>query len=178
MTFDRNVQGNRIEDGRMILGMRAGPEVGDVDSLLHEMGHFIEIDDARCTSYGWGLDVRMAYFPGHPPCHDPQTFQACEREIRVTAIQQALATHFNNAFDDYFHAKLIWDWVPGSCYIPKDGLPKFGDQSISLDDRIKARCDRIVEFITQEAEKWSIEKIRTEWNRKCKIHDQRMARDA
>lgn len=170
LNFSPQVEGNCIDDGRMVLGMRSGP-VKDEDALLHEMGHFVEIDDARCTLPGWGLHVTTVCFPGHPPCLDPRTFQACEREIRVMGIQRVLAAHFNMDFDDFYHAKLIWDWVPGVFFMP--GLPSCRDESVSRDDLYKARVERMMEMIVESSAQWTVDRIYAEWTRKCAIHDMR-----
>ena len=174
LTFDSEIQGNKIVDGRMVLGMRAGYE-SETENLLHEMSHFIEIDDARCASTGWGLSVNMAYFAGHPPGPDPRTFQAPAREIRVSAIQRVLSQHFNIEFDDFTWAKLIYDWVPGSCYVLAEfeGLPEWGDETFSYNEHIKLRCDKIKEAIVAQSHTWTIEQIRNEWDRKCQLLEQR-----
>lgn len=169
LTYSSKVEGNHVIDGRLVLGMRAGPEVKKIN-LLHEMAHFIEIDDARCMVYGWGLKVPETYIPGHRPFYDPQTFQAGAREIRVSAIQRVLAQHFHVPFGDYYAAKLIWDWVPGSCYVTQEfsELPSW-DAGIEYARRIKLFCTRIMEAIIDESSKWSLERVREEWERKCLV---------
>lgn len=182
LRFDPDTEGNKIVDGRMVLGMRAGPVRNDPLTLLHEMAHFIEIDDARCTVDGWGLQVPYLSIPPYAPCKNPQTFQAAAREIRVSAIQRVLAHHFGFEFDDYYGAKLIWDWVPGANFIctvfPEvpcfSAFERDDPNQPSYREMVKLRCDRIAQAIADKAKKWTIDEIRAEWNRKCQIHEERM----
>lgn len=158
VSFSEDVEGNEIENGKLILGMRAYTDVS-VDNLLHEMSHFVEIDDDRCGMLGWGLRVARICVMG-TWCTNIQTFQACEREIRVHGIQRVLASTANAPFDAREKAELIWDWIPGSCYVF---------------DRFPGTVDpvaRITQAILDESNKWDLTLIRVEWDRKCGIfHD-------
>lgn len=84
-----SLEGSLVNDQKqLVLGCRAGP-VEDVDNLLHEMGHFIEIPDHRILISGWGLtypEIEIC----HQICREPSTTQAVERELRVFAIQKHL----------------------------------------------------------------------------------------
>jgi hypothetical protein len=93
LSYDEKIQGNMIHENGMTLGMRAGPETAE-SNLLHEMAHFIEIDDARAFSYRWGLSNPKVEIMGRI-CLEPQTCQDVLREIRVIAIQSKLADLFD-----------------------------------------------------------------------------------
>lgn len=57
MKYSEKLEGQRIDnDGNVWVGSRSGPKF-HVQSLLHEMCHFVEIDRKRCYAYGWGLQV-------------------------------------------------------------------------------------------------------------------------
>lgn len=96
------VEGNRIIDGRLAVGMRAGPSLS-VSNLLHEMAHFVEIDDRRCGMAGWGLKTPrvLMYTPhyGHPVYDSFKTAQHIEREIRVCAFQANAGAALGVALD-------------------------------------------------------------------------------
>lgn len=79
LSWSGRLEGSTIDRGRLVLGMRAGPNIS-INHLLHEMAHLVEIDDERCFAPSWGL--RGKEFP--------RTFQATEREMRVGAIQIVL----------------------------------------------------------------------------------------
>src|SRR5271155_2850520 len=83
-----NLEGMRVIDGCLSLGCRTGP-VRTSFGLLHEMSHFVEIDDARMLTEGWGLRLPEVYVPGQYArmCAVPVTKQATERELRVSAYQ-------------------------------------------------------------------------------------------
>src|SRR5258708_1169089 len=49
------LEGNNIIDsGQVELGTWSGP-LADIGILFHEMGHFVEINEARMNKDGWGL---------------------------------------------------------------------------------------------------------------------------
>lgn len=98
LSYSESVEGNSVRDsGEMILGLRSGPEVC-VSALVHEMAHFIEIDDSRAFSTGWGLEFRIVEIMGHSCC-EPTTCQGLLREVRVCAIQMQLSSHFGMSPD-------------------------------------------------------------------------------
>lgn len=70
--------------------MRAGPEIG-VDNLCHELAHFVEIDEARSASQGWGFKYgETVSIPGHGTWQEFRKDQHIRREIRVWGIQYHL----------------------------------------------------------------------------------------
>lgn len=84
------------ERGRLMFGVWAGP-AARVSNLLHEMAHFVEIDERRMGKRGWGLRLpKMHYIPGPyggSTWCEPTTMQITAREIRVIAYQHHLHVH-------------------------------------------------------------------------------------
>lgn len=197
--IDLNVQGTKVEwtNGMgyinprdfngIILGGKAGPQV-HVSNLLHEMAHFIEIDDARCTQPGWGLRVRQVYFMGES-YNDPRTYQATLREARVGAIQLELAEFFGVKYDYEEPADKEEDWdlkyTLDATNLAKifhrflpDGVHAFKRFRISL--KSKDYEQRAIACLAKEIEKRRerlyIEYLWSEFRRKCAIHDRRLAK--
>lgn len=86
--FKWNTSQQVDRDGTVWLGGRAGP-VRSVTNLCHEMSHLVEIDDERCGTPGWGLQVAQIKILDRI-CVDTQTTQCTERECRVAAYQHNL----------------------------------------------------------------------------------------
>lgn len=94
LDFDPNLQGARVVKGRQTLGLRLGPVKRELDALFHEIGHFIEIDDARICVSGWGLVYGTEIDFGHRVVQEYQSCQGTQREVRVCVIQSLLQEHF------------------------------------------------------------------------------------
>ncbi len=88
------------EHGRLMFGVWAGP-AAQTDNLLHEMAHFVEIDERRMGMHGWGLRLpKMHYIPGPyggSSWCEPKTMQISAREIRVMAYQHHLHVYLGIA---------------------------------------------------------------------------------
>jgi hypothetical protein len=165
------VEGCTVKDDVLWLGRRAAFEASD-ESLLHEMAHFIEIDDERCVTFGWGLSVTQVFILGQF-YNEPTTFQACARELRVSAIQKVLSEHFGIAFSDQYWGKLVYDFVPGSLFAYQeyeDVVPLSKDDR-PYKERERALIDRFARDIREQAKKLKIEQLRAEWDRKCAVAD-------
>lgn len=87
MEIERTLEGQRVEDGVIYLGARTGPCIS-VDNILHELAHFIEIDEARMHLGGWGFKYGQTItIPGHGTWEEFHKDQHINREIRTWAIQ-------------------------------------------------------------------------------------------
>jgi len=75
-------EGQRVRDGIVYLGLRCGPAYC-WDALVHEIAHFIEIDEARMDRDAWGF--RWPYDEEGRPINFT-TSAHIERELRVFAI--------------------------------------------------------------------------------------------
>lgn len=93
LRFRRGISGNRLdEDGTLFIG--DGHLSGDWErpdylgesNTIHEMAHFVEIDQRRCGMYGWGLKVPEKFIYNRlVPV--PMTHKIADREMRVLAYQ-------------------------------------------------------------------------------------------
>ncbi len=103
------------------LGGRAGLEV-DLSNLLHEIGHLIDIDDARVIQQGWGL-----FYPeiavGGRNCQAPETSKAVLREVRVIAWQDLLAEQVGFKSDPKEFIKSL-RWMADFVFIPVPSVEK------------------------------------------------------
>lgn len=173
LRVDTSFIGNRPRDGAMLLGCESSSEDGpgesaDLGILLHEMGHLIEIDDDRCHMLGWGLWVRRIAILGQP-CHEPLTFQATEREMRVCAIQKKLADHAGVPFDVMHWMDLFMKYQPDwYCF-----HVRYPDVDRKATDDEKARI--MGEDTLKQSEELSLDDILSEWDRKASILKQRSA---
>lgn len=105
----------RVEEGKLQLGGRAGPTV-HISNLCHEMAHLVEIDDARCGQPGWGLQLPKVFIYDRM-CLNPETNQATRREVRVAAYQLNLMRHLGLRATP---AGLVraYTFLPDWCFVP------------------------------------------------------------
>jgi hypothetical protein len=196
---DLNVEGMKVEwtnrmqymDPRdfngIILGGRAGPQV-HVSNLLHEMAHFIEIDDERCTRPGWGLHIRQVYLMGKS-YNDPNTYQATLREARVGAIQLELAEFFGVKYDADEPADITEEWIRKHTLDAMDlatTFHRFMPDSVHAYRRFRIKIGAkdyekrayacLAKEIEKRRERLYIEYLWSEFRRKCGIHDRRLAK--
>lgn len=174
VTVEVETEGNRyekLEDPRspMIFGCRAGPaswqDSYEISNLLHEMGHFLEIDTARMGIPGWGLRHRQVYLMGRI-FDEPVTCQGTMREARVMGYQIALGRLVG------FEADLAETVEPlrnmsDFCFVPAD--PEVKDYNLSrlltlglvanetaeklkTTDLLKAWNDRVLQL--RDAPRW------------------------
>jgi hypothetical protein len=157
LRWDREVQGNKVEDGCMLLGMRAAGEYS-VGSLLHEMAHLIEIDDDRCHLFGWGLRTRKVTFRGRT-YSEPLTFQCSERELRTMAIQKVLSKHLRVRMDLNY-------WGPLITWLPDWYAHNFGE-SVSCNSPKWKRL--VVADLRKRIEAVELDEVLVEWDRKANL---------
>lgn len=132
--FDMNLEGMRPINGGICLGGRAGPSV-DASNLLHEISHFLEIDEPRMTVRDWGLRIKSRVFVGEMEFIEAQTAEACLREARVFAMQKVLAEGLGFRFDKARSAHIIERYIDGSLFLPGNNEK---DRKRFLRDRIEA----------------------------------------
>jgi len=91
LKWDVWVEGQRVVNGIVVLGMKAGP-LAQVQNLCHELCHYAEIEIERCNQHGWGLGFpQIQYIPGFGDFRDSfKTPAHHEREMRVWAFQSIL----------------------------------------------------------------------------------------
>lgn len=140
--YKPGLEGSKWIRGKFYIGDRAGLQV-HIGNLLHEIAHFIEIDDERCFKDDWGL-----IYP-----QQPKTFQAVQREARVWGIQWCLCDTKQIKFMFDEHAGLFthivgWELMSGT---------------------YRTKKDLVKSWIIAEKAKWTKNKILKEWNRKIKL---------
>lgn len=97
--IDEEVEGQSAFENRIKIGCRAGPSMC-LSNLVHEICHFIEIDQRRMSKHGWGLKFgKQVYIPGYPVFYEMNSIQAIEREVRVWAMQMNFSKEKNVKFD-------------------------------------------------------------------------------
>jgi hypothetical protein len=156
IVIDWKHEGQRIDEHSLVLGGRAGYEVC-LTNLIHEMGHLVEIDDARIMEYSWGLTLPEVYLPGRYSrmAPTPATTQACLRECRVIAMQWLL----QNAIGITTSAL---EAVSSLQYMPDFFLaPGVSDQ-----DKLDFLKEQMLEYA---ANKYTLEYFDTEWIRKVQL---------
>lgn len=152
-------EGQHVQGGIVELGTWAGPHA-DISNLLHEMGHFVEIDQPRMAKYGWGLKFGKYYQIGMHSGHEPYTAQSVWREIRVWAYQINLMNHYNIP-ETIENMTASADYLPAICYVPG-----------------KTKEERLA-YVAAETRKMSllpayqVVSFATEWERRAKILDRR-----
>jgi len=151
------------------VGDRAGPE-RSVHNLLHELAHFVEIDEARMCCTGWGLHVRQVLV-FNQLCYEPQTSQATERELRVIAYQTnlALALGYASRLPSYVTAL---SWLADYCNVPlADGrlLSEHGPKEVNY-ERVEASRNRWrLSRARQLQSTYTYERFQQEWHRKLQL---------
>lgn len=160
-------EGNAVDNNRFMFATWAGP-TADVGNLLHEMGHFVEINPERCHRPGWGLGYgKKIVIGGREYDEGMHTKKAIEREIRTFAIQLVLSNHYGITVDDddshdskgrlerYF--AIICRWVDGF------HLYKTRDDDLSYNEQEQSAIDTIEQLIVEESKKWTFDSIRAAW---------------
>lgn len=153
----KDLQGMKIINGVPIFGMAAGPS-RSVTHLLHEICHFVEIDEARMCSPMWGLrfprEQSFVSFNGYRSTwFEPKTTQATERELRVFAMQEAM--HI------YLDVPPIREKVPDLCSFLMDAhliLPGSGK-----DQKERWILDRFDQIRASRPEMYTVEHVRRVW---------------
>lgn len=158
------------EAGNVVLGPWAGPEAL-ISNLVHEMSHFVEIDEGRMTEFGWGLHVPEIHIAGRL-CLEPQTRQATERELRVIAFQVNVLEYlgFPRSVRDLVEPL---DWMPDWVFVPiEDGSSAFGeDRSHKLSYREITKSQK--RWCAKEVERlrptFTAERFIAEWKRRNEL---------
>jgi len=170
-----DVEGMRVKDNRLTLGMRAGPS-RCLTNLIHEMCHLVEIDDARILSSGWGLTTPTQYIPGRYSHNAPipVTWQPIKREVRVIAMQWQLETSIGVGLTKR-EALAAMEYMPDWCNVP-DGRPdNYDEMEWQERDVIRPTFDETrfahLEAYMNEciAGKWTLTFFNDEWKRKTEL---------
>lgn len=149
-----DVEGQRVRDGKILFGLRSGPVRHSLSALLHEMAHFIEIDESRMLEDGWGLIAPEEWLPGHPyPICEPVTDRMLEREIRVVAIQSYLH-EFSGVEDDVLDTLAALRFIPTVRSFPFDEV-RF--------------LESVMPMYLEQRARWDADRVLSEWHRRAQI---------
>tara|TARA_R100001132_G_C3273357_1_gene95438 strand:- start:3082 stop:3618 length:537 start_codon:yes stop_codon:yes gene_type:complete len=149
------------------LGGRAGIS-HDLNNLIHEMAHMIEIDDARVHLRGWGLTCLTVVEVMGVEYMEPVTPQATLREVRTFAIQKVISDHIGHPVDVRKDLAVLVKWLPDWC--PAKYYYKANEVE-GYDESERVLFDRVADDILERASRLTIEEVHQEFVRKCGVHD-------
>jgi len=165
-----NLEGQKIENNLPVIGARAGPEI-KAWNLLHEMAHFVEIDDDRMCSYGWGLRVPEVFVYDRM-CVEPTTTQMTKREIRVIAFQRNVMVYLGMEEPASKSVNSL-HFLPDHTLVPlEDGSPAYIEGRPvckSLKQTDKSRMKWIANQVEALQSKYTLEFFISEWERKNQL---------
>jgi len=101
---------------KLRLNCQVGPALSVSEGLCHEIGHLLEIDDARVCEPGWGLRLPTHYLLGQS-WSEPRTVQSILRECRVIAWQTRLLETVSAPFNPFRFSGSL-QYMPDYCLIP------------------------------------------------------------
>lgn len=162
------VEGQAVEDGQLILGLRLGPVRGSVESgLLHEMGHLLEINDARILRWGWGFYYGPEQEIMGRTIAEPRTSQGVWRELKVIAYQKHLSDYYGMPLD-LFRAVGALRFVPSWLWFKRDVLPQALKEEIDYDAGEEAAITAGVALVEawSHLPMYSFDAMQVEWDRK------------
>lgn len=141
----------------LAFGARAGTFLDiNLTNLAHEMAHFVEIDEARCSMDGWGLKSPTSLVMGLE-CIKPHTMQATARECRVIAHQSNLLEALGFSVDVHMLAnglQVMYD----CCHVPNVNESKYQESNVF---RIQY-CARYINELRTKPE-YSFENFKQVW---------------
>lgn len=135
------------------IGRRAGPSEED-SNAVHELAHFIEMEDNRIGQDRWGMKIKQGdYIPEYRTFVNSEftTIKHLERECRVWAIQYILESEL---FDI---PVTVEELAESSPYLP-DLWFLIGD-----DKKIKTHT---IKLIKENIKKYSLAGIKKEYDKK------------
>lgn len=170
---DPAIEGQQIDKaGNVVIGTRSGP-VYTIAALLHEMCHFVEIDEERMNTPRWGLGYSESCWFSTPwdnyraGFYEPKTIIGLKREIRVHAYQYGLTDYVratNEVFEDIEALEYLSDYPNIPIFVP-DFKKRYGK---NYDKSRKAWLhDQLNELI--KLPQYSAETFLAEWYRRNAI---------
>jgi hypothetical protein len=174
--LDPVVQGNRIlENGVISFGASAALHIKN-ENLLHEMSHFVEVDQRRMAMHGWGLRCKTKVKVMGQYYNEPRTCQATLRECRVIAYQANLAELFDIPHDVVDFARAL-QWMSDTAFVPlEDGTRPYCEGASHGLDSVQIRESQHLWCVAQIAkfrEELTAGKFLAEWYRRRDILDKR-----
>ncbi len=168
------LQGQRVsEDGIVRIGDRAGPGRA-LSNTVHELAHFVEIDDARQQTFGWGLHVPTVVVCGQT-CTEPTTHKMVDRELRVMAYQVNLMQALGAPPMRVRRLVQALQYMPDFILVPlEDGRPAYGEgapsrKEIPYEKVDPSRISWMVNRVQELRAEFTFERFRAEWFRKIAL---------
>ena len=156
-------------------------EDDQIANLCHEMAHFVEIDDDRCTAHGWGLKYPERFVIDRT-CYEPVTCNGVMREIRVLAYQKNVQ-RFLGCSQDIHETTIALEHLEDYIHVPilSGEAPYSEGTTHGLNyDQIKNSqfewCKNKVDELARDP-KYGIDAFISEWNRKLKIVQERFSQN-
>ena len=149
-------QGLEYHDTYLEIGRRAGPDKED-SNAVHELAHFIEMEDNRVGMAMWGMRVKVGdYIPEYNAYvnNEFNTLKHLKRESGVWAIQYILQNEL------FGIPVTVEELAQSSPYLP--------DVWWLIGDDKKVR-DKTAKLIRNYAEKYSLQGIKDEYKHKIKL---------
>lgn len=125
--YDSKISGQKVNGDRIKIGPWAGPETA-ISNVLHEVCHFVEIDEARMRESGWGLIVPTQFLFGKM-FNEFSTPKHIYREQRVWAYQLNLHYKYGIREDAYEFAKSA-QWLGGFGWLLEEHRGKTDKQRL------------------------------------------------
>jgi len=172
LKFRRGLSGNWVENDVVFIGDGSYAFGGPEDEtplhrsmLAHEMAHFVEIDQRRCGSYGWGLKVHEVTVLGQKYA-EPRTRQCAEREGRVLAYQFNLLEHLGLLHEETAlnAVKAVVNFTPDWIHIPRRSDP--------------GRIQWLLRLVEKNRKTYTFERFNEEWWRRSEVLKARQQRKA
>lgn len=165
------LQGQRVgTDGVVYVGSRAGPSRA-LSNLVHELGHFVEIDDARQQVNGWGFKVPLIVVCGQT-CVEPITLKMIERELRVMAYQVNLMEYLGAPMRVLNLVRAL-QYMPDFILVPlEDGRPAYsedGTREVPYSEVDPSRIRWMANRVQELRKDFTFERFRSEWFRKIAL---------
>jgi hypothetical protein len=172
---------NKLEGfslGSVVIGAKAGPEIHEIN-ILHEMSHFVEIDEDRMGNNGWGLKVPSKWVYDRM-CVEPTTLQITQREIRVMAYQSHLVEYVGADSNEFYYSVAALRFLPDYYMVPlEDGTMPYSENGreteLSLSEVEESRLNWIHARIQEQRSIFTLDRFMEEWKRRNKILLERLS---
>ena len=163
----RGLEGQTLtETGKVLIGDRAGPSL-EISNLVHEMCHFVEIDDVRMKMRGWGLRVPEIWVFDRM-CVEPRTMQMTERELRVAAYQANVLKYLGYS-DDTGEITSSFKYLPDILFVPmEDGRSAWGigSEDLGYDKKTESQLRWLANRAQELRSEYTLDRFMNEWERK------------
>ncbi len=177
LTYNKKKAAQHEVECGIFIGPWAGPEAS-LSNLVHEMSHFVEIDEERMDKPAWGL-TRPEIWVVDRYCCEPRTTQMTMRELRVLAFQANVLEYLGSPVSI---TKLVspTTFMADFYLLPKeDGSTAWGDardKSLGYQETQKSQLRWCANKVTELRKTHTLELFLSEWKRRNEILLQRDTR--